>query len=286
MIWNAARNQQLRGVRPTFLWGLGACVAVALLVARLIGLPLGLSVLAMLLLACPVAAAWAYLQSCRPLPVPLGPRPLTRGHTLNWIAPWYNRTCVLVGLGGVFRIKTIELAGLRKGDHVLDAGCGTGALTCLAAQTVGPAGSARGIDAAPNMVRIARQSVAGGHGRARFDLAAIEALPFPDECFDAVFASLVFHHLPDRELATALGEIKRVLKPAGRLLVVEIDRPKTTLSALVSIPLRLSPRLRRHLSGRTAELLEGAQFEASRAGVWGPLIGFWLARPVRRATAI
>lgn len=71
------------------------------------------------------------------------PTPETRGLTLNWLAPWYNALCTHIGLGHDFRARIVEVGDIRSGDHVLDAGCATGALTCLVAHAVGATESAK-----------------------------------------------------------------------------------------------------------------------------------------------
>src|SRR5581483_3173802 len=183
-------------------------------------------IIILLLLACPAAMATAIYINQQPLPVPLGPAPVTRGMTLNWLAPWYDPVwCPAFGLGRRYRDRAVALAGFRPGEHVLDVGCGTGWLTRRAAEITGPSGSAWGIDAAPNMIRVALEKAAHMGNPPRFQLAAIEDLPFEDASFDVVVASLVIHHLPPDVKAAALREVYRVLKPAGRLFVAEPDRP-------------------------------------------------------------
>ena len=256
------------------------CLAVALAATLAFRLPVGVVLLGLLLLGCPIAGLWAYGRSSRPLPVPLGPAPRTRAHTLNWLAPWYDGWCERLGLGPKFRIHTIELAAVRTGDRVLDIGCGTGALTRLAARVAGAGGSVLGIDAAPDMVRVAREKAAGADVRPRFELAAAEALPLPSGAFDVVLASLVLHALPGPVLMAALREVRRVLKPDGHLLVAEFDRPQGAPAWFVAMVLGVSPLMRRHIRGQTGPLLHAAGFEPVSLGKWGGLIAIWSATPV------
>lgn len=274
------RSEDGRHIWRSFWRCFALCLAAVLAVTLAFRLPIIPVLLLLLLLACPIAGIWAYLVSRRPLPVPLGPVPKTHGHTLNWLAPWYDGLCGHLGLGHTFRVKTIELAGIRSGDHVLDIGCATGSLTCLAARVAGSSGSARGIDAAPDMVRIAREKAACIGARPRFDLASAEALPFPDADFDVVLASLILDHLPDPVLQTALQETRRVLKPEGRLIVVAFDRPKGFFARLVIMLLSVSSGLRRRSQGRMEDILRQAGFHTARIDNWGRLIGIWRAEPV------
>lgn len=106
------------------------CAALSLAVAAAIVLLLELSfwtiIFSIIFLACPVAIGWAYFLGRWPLPIPVGAVPETRGLTLNWIAPWYDAICTIFGLGKRFRERTLSVAGLKRGEHVLDVGCGTG----------------------------------------------------------------------------------------------------------------------------------------------------------------
>jgi hypothetical protein len=128
------------------------CVGLALVIVTLLRLgvegPLWRALLLVCLVACPVVAVWGAISSMRPLPVPLGPIPSTRGMTLNWLAPWYDALWSALGMGSRFRGRVFALGALRLGDHVLDVGCGTGWFVRGAAELVGPTGRAWGIDPA------------------------------------------------------------------------------------------------------------------------------------------
>lgn len=110
-------------------------------------------------------------------------------------------------------VMLVDLAGLAKGDRVLDVGCGTGAVAREAAKRIGPTGRVVGLDLNPRMLAVAgrlapeiewRQGDAGD-------------LPFDDDAFDVVLSQYAAMFFPDPALA--LGEMWRVLAPRGRLAV-------------------------------------------------------------------
>lgn len=238
--------------------------------------PLGV-VLLIILLACPVSIAWTLIAAHRPLDYPLGLVPVTEGRTLGWLAPFYDIVCRAFGLGSRFRRRTIDLGRLRRGEHALDAGCGTGALTRLAADAVGPSGLAVGIDAAPDMIRVAHEKAASARSHARFKLAAVEHLPFGDERFDVAFVSLVLHHLPADLARSALREIHRVLKPGGRIVVVDLDPAASRLGGVLSRLHDARPSAMRRV-GCVPGLLHDAGFApVLPLGRYGPALGFWSA---------
>lgn len=110
-----------------------------------------------------------------------------------------------------------EAAGIRPGQRVLDVACGTGALTQAAAERVGPGGAVTGLDANPEMLAVARRKLPGiawRDGRA-------ESLPFADASFDAVVSQFGLMFFDDR--VAALREMRRVLRPGGRLAVAVCD---------------------------------------------------------------
>lgn len=108
-------------------------------------------------------------------------------------------------------------AGVRQGDRVLDVACGTGALTLAAAGIAGSSGSVVGLDANPEMLAVARRKP----GRIEWLEGKAEALPLSDNDFDAVVSQFGFMFFEDRP--KALAEMRRVLKPGGRLAVAVCD---------------------------------------------------------------
>jgi SAM-dependent methyltransferase len=109
-------------------------------------------------------------------------------------------------------------AEVREGDRVLDVACGTGALTLAAADLVGPTGAVVGLDANPEMLAVARRKSA----QIEWLEATAEALPLPDNSFDAVVSQFGLMFLQDRP--RAVREMMRVLRPRGRLAVAVCDR--------------------------------------------------------------
>src|SRR5512133_3498963 len=111
--------------------------------------------------------------------------PETAGATLHK-ASQYDIHTSLLGLG-VNRSNSrmiIEMAKIKPGDKVLDVGCGSGNLTLTAKGYAGTSGSVYGIDAAPEMIEVARRKASRSGLEVVFDVGLIEKLPFPDAIFD------------------------------------------------------------------------------------------------------
>jgi ubiquinone/menaquinone biosynthesis C-methylase UbiE len=149
----------------------------------------------------------------------------TRGHMTGW-APFYDAITWVLFLGGDSRIRgmTADLARLQPGESVLDVGCGTGTLTLVAKRRVG-AGAVAGVDPAPDMVAVARRKASCASLAIDFQVGLVQALPFPDNTFDVVLGSLMLHHVPAEFRPQGFAEIRRVLKPDGRLLAVDFQSP-------------------------------------------------------------
>jgi ubiquinone/menaquinone biosynthesis C-methylase UbiE len=152
----------------------------------------------------------------------------TNGLVIHWAAR-YDLLAWLITRGRerAFRERLLELAGVERGQSVLDIGCGTGTLAIAATAHVGPTGSVAGIDASPQMVARATRKAARAGAPAIFQLAAAEQLPFPDLRFDVVLSTLMFHHLPRKTRQQCAIEIRRVLKPGGRVFVVDFGKPQS-----------------------------------------------------------
>ena len=148
-------------------------------------------------------------MSTRPMPSPL------RYDLKLWVATR--------GREGAFRQRQLDRARIVAGETVLDVGCGTGTLAIAAARRVGPSGAVHGIDPSEDLLRRARKKARRAAGvDVDFLVGSGEALPFADESFDLVLTTLVLHHLPHDALRDSVREMRRVLRPMGRLLIVDI----------------------------------------------------------------
>lgn len=114
---------------------------------------------------------------------------------------------------------------MKPGQRVLDVGCGTGYLARLLARSVGDDGLVVGVDASPEMVRYASDR-ARRDRNCHLQLGTAESLSFPTDHFDVVVCSLFMHHLPDDLQPAAIGEMCRVLRPGGTLLIAEAHVPR------------------------------------------------------------
>lgn len=153
------------------------------------------------------------------------------------VAPFYDlmNTVMTAGADARWRRSTIASLRLRTGGRVLDVATGTGKLALAAARRVTPGGEVVGLDASPGMLARARSAQARarsrGTDRSRVEVRWLEgdalALPLPDATFDAVTIGFGLRNLPD--YAGGLREMARVLRPGGRLAVLEISEPPSSL---------------------------------------------------------
>lgn len=120
-------------------------------------------------------------------------------------------------------LATLELAGFRPEDDLLDIGCGTGSLVLAADQRLGATGTLVGLDVEPGMIEQAEAKAAKVASNATFAIGAITAVPYPDGSFDVVTSSLMLHHVADDEHAAGFAELHRVLRPGGRIVVADIN---------------------------------------------------------------
>ncbi len=152
--------------------------------------------------------------------------------------------------GGIHRLwkrLTIEFSGVRAGDKVLDIAGGTGDLSARFSRLVGDEGLVVLADINDSMLRVGRDKLID-HGIAhnlRFTQADAQYLPFPDNTFDCITIAFGLRNVTDKDLA--LQAMHRVLKPGGRLLVLEFSKPRNALleKAYDTYSFRLLPMMGR-----------------------------------------
>jgi len=128
------------------------------------------------------------------------------------------RTADVVGQ----RRAVIAALRLRPGERVLDIGSGPGMLASEMAAVVAPRGSVHGVDISPSMLALARgRPPPPGAPSPEYAQADALAMPFADASFDAVASTQVYEYVDD--MPAALAEARRVLRPGGRLLVLDTD---------------------------------------------------------------
>ncbi len=143
------------------------------------------------------------------------------------IAAHYDamNSVMTAGLHHRWRRRATDRTELGPGDAALDVCCGTGDLALEMAARVGPAGSVTGCDFSEPMLELARAKAAErGAGTVRFEWADALQLPYEDASFDAVTVGFGVRNLSD--LDRGLVEMARVLRPGGRLVILEITQPR------------------------------------------------------------
>lgn len=138
--------------------------------------------------------------------------------------------------GGVHRLwkrHTISQSGVRAGQTVLDIAGGTGDLTLKFSRLVGSQGQVILADINDSMLKVGRDKLAnkGIVGNVKFVQANAEELPFPDDTFDCITIAFGLRNVTDK--SKALASMYRVLKPGGRLLVLEFSKPESELLSQV-----------------------------------------------------
>src|SRR5215469_11960608 len=154
----------------------------------------------------------------------------TQGSVINWgwrynLMVWYFDTVLFHGKLQELRLQVADLAELQRGEMVLDVGCGTGTQALVAKERVGETGRVYGVDPGPKQIAHARSKAARRGLPIDFQVGVIEQLPFSAQVFDVVLSTFMMHHLPDDLKRRGLAEIARVLKPGGRLVVLDMKGP-------------------------------------------------------------
>ena len=164
----------------------------------------------------------------------------TKGKVITRLAGFVDLLENLIFLGRLEEVwqRLLEAAALRPGERVVDIGCGTGKVPVAAAEIVAPGGAVSGIDASAEMIAQAEERARQAGADVTFSQAAMEDLPFPDDSFDVILSCQALHHVPRDAKFAALAEMHRVLKPGGRLLLLDHGAPYRWYLKILFYPFR------------------------------------------------
>lgn len=145
-----------------------------------------------------------------------------RGIIFRWPRAYDLLLRLIWGRGeDLYRAQILQLAAIKSGKKLLDVGCGTGTLAIGAKEIVRGEGLVAGVDASPRMIARAKGKAARAGVDVDFVEGTAQALPFADRSFDVVMSTTVIHCLPEAQRGHCFAEMARVLKPEGRLLLVD-----------------------------------------------------------------
>jgi demethylmenaquinone methyltransferase/2-methoxy-6-polyprenyl-1,4-benzoquinol methylase len=152
------------------------------------------------------------------------------------------------GLHRVWKAFTIAISGVRPGQRVLDVAAGTGDLSRAFARKVGPAGLVVMSDINGSMLQAGRDRLIDSGVLVPTVLCDAEKLPFPDAQFDLVSVAFGLRNMTHKD--AALRDMQRVLKPGGKLLVLEFSKPWAPLRGAYDLySFQVLPRLGKMVAG-------------------------------------
>ena len=176
---------------------------------------------------------------------------------VDWLLPLYDPFLRWVVREDTFKQRLITAAAIGPQHNVLDLGCGTGTLT-LMIKNRHPDAMVYGLDGDAKALTIAHYKAEAADVEIILDKGFSYDLPYPDDTFDRVLSSLVFHHLTHKRKVATLHEVRRILKPGGTLFIVDFGKPATAIGAALVKLVHHAEHIRDHIEGDLVEIIHSA----------------------------
>lgn len=201
----------------------------------------------------------------------------------HWALPLYDPFLKLFG-GDAARKPLVDQAALRPGLRILDVGCGTGTLVVLI-KRLHPEVSVVGLDPDPGALARAKQKADRERLSIQLDRGFSDHLSYPDNSFDRVFSSFMYHHLSSDEKGKTLAEIRRVLRPEGSFHLLDFEGPEARKHGILDHLLHTNTRLLDNSQARVLNLLQQSGFTDSRKVdhrrlIFGPIAYYQASGPI------
>jgi len=171
---------------------------------------------------------------------------------------FYDPLTRLLGAERV-RERLLDHAAIQPGERVLDLGCGTGALSIAVKRRV-PEAEVTGLDPDPKALALARSKDAEAGLGIEWVQGYAGRIPFPSDRFDCVVSSLVIHHLTADQKREAFRDARRVLRPGGRLRLLDFGPPRGWAERALTAVFHRDHRIGDNLAGRLPGWLREAGF--------------------------
>lgn len=171
---------------------------------------------------------------------------------------FYDPLTRLLGADRVRR-RLLDAADVRAGEHVLDLGCGTGAVALLQAERE-PAANIVGLDPDPRALARAAAKAARAGAPIEWREGYAGRAPFPAHTFDAIVSSLMIHHLESAQKQAAFRDAFRLLRPGGRFALLDFGPPKSGIERALTAVFHHDARVADNLRGALPGWLEAAGF--------------------------
>ena len=181
---------------------------------------------------------------------------------ISWLTPLYDPVMKVLG-EDVFNDRLVKRLGDEPVDRILDLGCGTATGTLKVKQSY-PSAQVVGVEIDPEVLARARSKSEKNGLEVELVESSATELPFEAESFDAVISNLVFHHLDAVQKGEALQEVRRVLRPGGRLLLADFSDPHGPVMRGTFFVVQIFDGFDRtapHVRGELGAMIEDAGFE-------------------------